>query len=458
MAAITFSGFNNIDFNQVVTAIIAQERQPLGTLETQQSTLKTQTTAFGTLASRLSGLQSAIAVLSEPSAVAGGSATSSDPSVGVSTGGAAVEGTYEVVVSSLARRQVTASASTYSSTDEVVATGGALTLTGADGSSAVIAVDALMTVKELVDAINAATDAPVTASLVQSTPGSYQIVLTGRSSGAANAFTVQSTLAGGTGASFLDTDGNGVSGDSESDNVQTATNATLTLNGLSIVSASNTLTDAVPGVTLTLASADPAKTVTVSVARDTTAAKERVEKLVTAYNDLVAFINEQRTAASNGQASISRDPLVQQLRNSLRGALLGAYQNGGTHTRLAEVGIGFDPTGKIVLNERLFETAMANPTSVRLLFSGETGNDGAFGALGSLIKSYTQSGGLVADVRQRLSTQMRSLTTRIDALEAQLERRRLTLQREFQAADEAMSLLNAQVASLSTLGNQFRLF
>jgi hypothetical protein len=46
----------------------------------------------------------------------------------------------------------------------------------------------------------------------------------------------------------------------------------------------------------------------------------------------------------------------------------------------------------------------------------------------------------------------------MDALEAQLERRRLTLQREFQAADEAMSQLNAQVASLSSLGGQYRLF
>jgi flagellar hook-associated protein 2 len=458
MAAITFSGFNNIDFNQVVTAIMAQERQPLARLETQQTTLKTQNTAFGTLASRLSNLQGAIAVLAGPTAVSGGTATSSDASVGATASGQTVEGTYEVIVSSLARRQVTASASTYTSTDEVVATGGALTLTGADGTSTVIAVNALMTVKELVDAINASQDAPVTASLVQSTPGSFQMVLTGRSSGAANAFTVASTLTGGAGVAFTDTDGNGVSGDSAADNVQTATNAALTINGLSIVSASNTITDAVPGATLTLAAADPTRTVTVTVARDASAAKERVEKLVTAYNDLMSFINEQRTAAGNGQASIARDPLVQQLRNSLRAALLGEYANGGTHSRLAEVGVGFDQTGKIVLDQRLFETAMANPTNVRLLFSGESGTGGAFGALDSLIKTYTQSGGLVADVRQRLGTQVRSLTNRMDALEAQLERRRLTLQREFQAADEAMSALNAQMASLSALGNQFRLF
>ena len=53
---------------------------------------------------------------------------------------------------------------------------------------------------------------------------------------------------------------------------------------------------------------------------------------------------------------------------------------------------------------------------------------------------------------------MQSLNSRIDSFEAQLERRRLTLQKEFQAADEAMSQLNSQVASLTSLGGQYRLF
>jgi flagellar capping protein FliD len=100
----------------------------------------------------------------------------------------------------------------------------------------------------------------------------------------------------------------------------------------------------------------------------------------------------------------------------------------------------------------------ANVAHVQALVSGDAGSSGAFGALGSVITRYTQAGGLVADVRQRLSAQVRSLATRIETFEAQLERRRLTLQKEFQAADEAMSRLNAQVASLSNLGNEYRLF
>jgi flagellar hook-associated protein 2 len=452
MAAVTFSGFNNIDFNSVVSAIMAQERQPLTTLETQKTAYETQKTAFGTLAGRLSAVQSAVETLASGNAVAGLAVTSSDTSVGVASTGGSVEGSYEIVVQALARRQVTASMSTYASTDEIVATGGSLTLTGSDGTTTTITVDAVMTVKELVDAINSA-DAPVTASLVQSAPGAYQIVLTGRHTGANQAFTIANSLAGGTGLSFSDADVNGVY-----DNVQDARNATFTVNGLAIESASNTISDAVPGATLTLTKADPDKPVGVTVTRDTAAAKERVEKLITAYNELVTFINDQRTAASTGKTSIARDPLVQGLKNSVRAALLDVYDNGGSYSRLAEVGIGFDQTGKMTLDKKTFENAVSeNLGSLQTLFAGDDGRSGAFGALGALMKNYTRAGGLVADVRNRLTDQTRALTSRMDALEAQLERRRLTLQREFQAADEAMSQLNAQVASLSSLGGQYRL-
>jgi flagellar hook-associated protein 2 len=459
MAAVTFSGFNNIDFNTVVNAIIAQERQPLTTLETQKSTLDSQRAAFGTLAGRLTAVQSAIDALKRESGVGSLAVTSSDTSVGVASSGGSIEGTYEVVVTTVARRQVTASVSTYASTDEIIATGGALTLTGADGTTAVISVDAVMTVKELVDAINASSDAPVTASLVQSTPGSYQIVLTGRRTGATSGFTVESTLAGGSGVSFTDTDGNGVSGNSPEDNVQNAGNASFTVNGLAITSESNVVSDVVPGAVLTLTKEDPATTVTVTATRDVEASKDRIETLITAYNALVDFVGEQRTAAVEGKANISRDPVVQQLRNTLRAAFLAAYENAGEFSRLAEVGLGFDRTGKMVLDEDAFEAAVtSNVAGVQALFSGDTGTGGAFGAVSDLIKTYTQSGGLVADVRERLSTQMRTLADRIDTLEAQLERRRATLQREFQAADEAMSRLNAQMSSLASLGGQYRLF
>src|SRR5689334_15857940 len=126
MAAVTLSGFNNIDFNAILEAVMTQERAPVTRLETQKSELQQQDTALGQLAGYLSGVQSAAEQLSDSSSLAVLKATSSEQTlVGVSAGSGTTPGTYDVVVDHRAAAQVTASASTATATD-VVATSGTL--------------------------------------------------------------------------------------------------------------------------------------------------------------------------------------------------------------------------------------------------------------------------------------------------------------------------------------------
>ena len=65
---ITLSGFNNIDFGQVLNALMAQERLPVSQLETQQTALTNQKTFFATFASKLAGLESAVDALTSATA------------------------------------------------------------------------------------------------------------------------------------------------------------------------------------------------------------------------------------------------------------------------------------------------------------------------------------------------------------------------------------------------------
>ena len=184
-----------------------------------------------------------------------------------------IPGTYSVVVSELARAQSTASTTTFGASTDIVGTGGTLMLTPTTGSAIPITLTGSTTLQQLTDQINAATGSPATASIVQSAPGSYQLVLTGANTGSANAFTITSSLTGGTGVAFKDTDGDGVSGNSAADNAQSAIDAAFTVNGLPVTSSSNSVTDVIPGVTLSLNRKDPATAVTVSVSRDTAGAK-----------------------------------------------------------------------------------------------------------------------------------------------------------------------------------------
>ena len=442
---ITFSGFNQIDFNQVLQAVMQQERAPLTRLENQKKTLETQNTAFSALAGKLSSLESAIENIAKDDSIALLTASSSDPGVGVSTTGGTVTGTYDVVVHKLAVAQVSSSQTTYTASTDVVATGGKLTLTPGNGDPAVdIDITGSTTLAQLADAINANDDSPAAASVVQTAPGVYRLVLTGKETGTTNAFTITDTLTGGTGPALATS--------------RPADDALLDVNSLSVTSASNTLTDVIPGATLSLVKADPATTATVRVTRDTSGATDLVKKSISAYNDLTTFAKDQNLAAIAGKASIGRDPLLRGLRDALRNTI-GEEYTGGTQTRLAAIGIGFDMTGKMVLDETLFEDAMNDsPADVQLLLSGVDGTGGAFGALTDVVEEYAQSGGLIGSTRMRIDEQIRALNRRMDGVSAQLEVRRAALQREYIAADLAMTRLKSQSASLSSVGGGFRLF
>ena len=443
---ITFSGFNQIDFNQILNSVMSQERVPLTRLETQKKTLETTNSAFATLAGKLSTLETAIDTLKDEDSLALLTASSNGAGVGVSATGGTVPGTYDIVVTQLAKAQVTASSSSYAGLDTVVASGGTLTLTPASGDPMTITLSGDTTLSELVAAINAEDDAPAAASVVQTSPGVYRLMLTGKDTGATNAFSITNSLTGGGGVTFSGT------------NEQNAINAEFTVNNLDVVSASNTVTDVVPGATLTLATQDPATTVTVTVSRDTTAAKDRIKTFITAYNDLVTFAKDQATAAIAGKASIGRDPLLRGIREALRNAVGDAYA-GGTLERLAEIGVGFEMTGKMTLDETLFADALAeSPADVQLLLSGADGTGGAFGAMSTLVEEYTVSDGLLSEARERIDENVRELARRIDTVSAQLDLRRLALQREYMAADLAMTRLKSQSASLSAVGSGYRLF
>ena len=456
---ITFSGFNNIDFGVVLNAIMLQERAPLAAVESQKTALQAQNSAFANFATKLGALESAVAALAGDESLAGIKATSSDEeAVGISTGSATISGRYEVVVSALARAQVTTSETTYTSLDAVVATSGVVSLARFGNPPIDIPVTGSMTIEELADVINQNPDSPVNASIVQVAPGQYRLVLTGRATGADNAFTVSlSSLSGGEGLTFVDTDGDGTSGDDAADNVQSAANASLTVNGVAVTSATNVLADVVPGVTLNLRRVDAANPVVVDVEKDHEATVAKVEAFATAYNNLIAFINEQTTTVESGKTGIGRDAMVRSLRDALRFTMMGAES--GPLARLPEVGVSFDRTGKIIVEkDRLTEALNDAPADVQALFGGSGGTGGRFGALETLIADYTKAGGLVTNVRDRIDDQVARLTDRIAAMEAQLAIRRAALQREFIAADQAMSQLNSQANSLGQLGGQYRLF
>lgn len=452
---ITFSGFNNVDFGMILNALMEQERTPLRSLETQRTNLQRQGTAYSTLATRVSSLETAAAALHKDSAFGGRTATVSDSAaVTITTSSASTLGTYDIVVHELARAQVTASSSTFADRDTTaVATGGSITINGQ-----AIALDSQdYTLDQLVTAINQTEDLGVVATAVQTTGGLFQLVLTGTTTGQAGAFTVQNQLTGGTGVTFTDTDLDGTSGDDAADNAVNATDASAVINGITVASSTNIIEGAIPGTSVTLKQKDPGKTITSTITRDVGPTRDLVDGFIGAYNDLVRFADDQGNQARTGSgSSIGRDSMLRSLRSTLRTVLNDNYAVGGSLSRLAEVGIEFTSTGQLQLNRSKWDEAVKDGVAdVEKLFKGGNGADGVFTRLEAAVVDYTKVDGLIPAAQERVDVQVANMAKRLDAMEARLLIRRDALQREFIAADIAMSQLNSQMSSLSSIGSQF---
>lgn len=447
---VTFSGFNDVDFNLVVNSLMAQTSLPLNNLQTQQKALQSQSSGFDKLTGLVSSLRSAADALGKASNLAMLAGRSSDTTaVTVSAASHAAAGSYEIIVNELARAQVTVSSSTAPDANTtIVASAGTITIGGVD---VVIAGD--VTLQQLAAAINATAGITVSAGVIRTGDSTYRLALTGLDSGAVNAFTVTNGLSGGTGVTFTDTDQNGISGDTPADNAVSASDASLLVNNIPVTGSANVFSDLMPGVTISALKKDPAAAVTVDIATDTTAIKEQINAFMTAYNDLVKFSNEQRTSASTGDAtSIGRNPILRSLQMDLRNGILGSH-GAGALTRLAEAGVEFTRTGELKLNETLFDAAVAvDPDNIRELFGGATG---AFIAIEATLDSYEAANGFIRTGKDRLQKQIDAMDAQIAAMQNRLAIERETLRKQFAEADLAMSRLKSQAGSLENFASIF---
>jgi flagellar hook-associated protein 2 len=149
------------------------------------------------------------------------------------------------------------------------------------------------------------------------------------------------------------------------------TNAQVIIGGTLVTRNTNTISDAIPGVTLNLLTAEPGQTTTLTVARDTSAATTDVQNFVSAYNSLESFVTT--TTASSGALpfNMSLRASMTGLTNSLVNQVAGVT---GTYQRAIDVGLNFDDAGVLSLDTDTLTAALTNdPASVQALF-GTTAN------------------------------------------------------------------------------------
>src|SRR5690606_5249993 len=211
------------------------------------------------------------------------------------------------------------------------------------------------------DAINAA-DAGVTATIINDGVG-YRLVLAAKDTGLANAMRISVSDDGGSGLAALAYDASGDGPSNLTETVQ-ARNAELTIDGIAISKASNTISDAIYGVTLNLLD-QAEKTISVSITRDNSGTKTAVDNFVKAYNDLYGMLsNMSAYNAETKQAGVLQgDSTIRSMQTSLRTMMSTALDSaGGGLSRMSDIGVTIQVDGKLKVDSAKLQKAIDDPS------------------------------------------------------------------------------------------------
>ncbi|MDE2478290.1 MAG: flagellar filament capping protein FliD [Betaproteobacteria bacterium] len=363
--SVSLSGLvSGIDVQSLVTQLSAAYQRPITLLQNQEQSYQTTLSAWGTVQSALSTLQTAVSSLQAVTQVNNRTVTlSNSAAVSASVASDAPLASYSLSNIVLAQSENLYSQDFASAANSTVGTGTLQIQVGSGTATAVTIDNSNNTLNGIAAAINNA-KAGVSAAVVYDGTG-YRLTLTGSNTGAANAFTVGVSGATGSLASLAYSSGTGASGLTES---QGASNAQVTINGLPITSASNTVSGAIPGVTLNLLQASGSSTL--QVGNDSATFVTSVQAFASAYNTAMSALNavsayggSASSGASGGSGPLIGNAAIQGLRTQLMNLISGQAQgtvSGSAYTSLGSVGLNLATDGTLQLDTNLLSSALSD--------------------------------------------------------------------------------------------------
>jgi len=433
---------SGLDIPSLVSALVSKEREPkLNQINAAGTAASAKLSSLSTIKSGMTSLQTALSTLVK--GVANPGLKTSTPTESnftatldtASTAGKAAAGTHQVEVVSLAQNQKLSSKA-YEK-DAVIGEG---TLTIGYGEKTVnVTVPAGAKLAEVAASINsAAASKGVTAAVVIADDGEH-LVLSAVDSGTKGALTVS-----GTGnLSELAYDG---TESSKMTAVVPAKDAVVKVDGFTRTSSSNTITDLVPGVSLTLTKAKEGEPQTLTITPDNSTLKTNLNAFVTAYNAIQSTL--KTSSAYNSEtgvaATMTGDAMVRGLQQQLRGQLSSNVND------LKALGLNIAADGTLSLDSGKLDTALAkDPEAAKALF-------GAEGVLGkpmtALLKSNLDStSGTIVQRTNSLNKEIKALEKQLDDLDLRMQKVSERYTKQFTAMEGLVTQMQSAGGALAQL-------
>ncbi|WP_163935854.1 flagellar filament capping protein FliD [Paraferrimonas sp. SM1919] len=427
---------SGLDINGIVESLVNVEKAPkVALFDKQQGELTTEISAIGALKAAMESFQEKLQALQDEVTYNSSKVTQSNKDYLTATVAEGVAASsYSIEVNQLATAHKLASVPLTSA--ESIPGAGFLKISSGEETFQVDLTwsDSLQDAADLIN--NSEQNSTVTAAVISSDDGA-RLVLTSKETGTANNITVIPRGSDNLKAAF----------DAINMTDIAAQDAQLLIDGFAVTSSSNTVENAINGVTLDLKQAALGEATKVTISADNGKTTTAVKEFVDSYNELISTMSSMSGYDSEtGDAGVLQgDSLIRTFQSQVRNSLFKSFSDGGEDKILSHYGISLDEFGKMSLDTaKLNDTLETSPNKVQHFFAAE---DSGFAAhLHSVVDVYTQTGGLLDSRDQTLDIQME----RIEDSRVALDRKMVSYEARLYAQYSAMDLL---VAQLNTQGS-----
>lgn len=457
---------SGLDVKSIVTQLVALEKKPITQLQNKGSTLQTKLSAYSQIKSSLATLDDSATDLME--ATTWNARTFSSNNATAITGSAtssALTSSFSVQVNALAQVQsmrsepVTSGAGLGSDgrIDIQVGQWSGATFNGGTNATLSVSIVSTDTLSDIAGKINGA-GAGISAVVVSSA-GQDQLLIRGNTTGIASGFQIRAYDAtsaevtdGTTGVgklAYAYNPGGTSPGFYGMTQTQAAQNSAITIDGIAVSSATNAVSDAVPGVTLNL-SATTTSAAQVTVGQDKEVIKTKLEAFRTAYNGIRTKLTEylKYDPGSKTSGPLQGDSTAVGLQSMLRDLAAASGPAGSTIARLSDLGLEMQRDGTLASSTSKLDAALQNPSNVQTFLSYSSLTSSAAGIarrLRDFARGANSVDGNVTGRNTALQTAISRNTKEIDNMTARVARTEASLYKQY-------SRLDANLGTLTSLG------
>ena len=435
---------SGLDVESIVTQMIALEKQPIKTLEAKAEVIQSKISTYGQIKSLTDDLNAAVRDLTlDRTWNTVKISSSNSTAVSATMTGAAQAASYNVEVVRLAQAQTSVS-DKFDKTETMGAAGSLSFRLHGQTTSISIDVAPTDTIESVMAKINSheTLSKSVAASVVADSTGKLQLMVRARDSGMSGAFTMQVT--GADADNKLGKLGFVAGG-------QIAQDAEIKLNGVNMLSSTNTFADIIPGLSITVSEAG--KSSVLNLTQDKDAIKDSIQKFVDAYNALNDLLGSSTKYDQDSKVAgvLQGDSSTVSLQNALRMLTQGvAGQAKGAFNRLADAGIQMLQGGKLSMDSTKLATALNDMDSLKQMFAVKADALGNGGGIAVNFKAFTDEllayEGTLNSKTDSLEDQLKRNASEVEKVETRAETVEARLRKQYSALDVKM-------ASLGSLGS-----